>query len=89
MTDPVGEALNSAFAALDDLIVLAANPETRPLLCAEKIALGHLLKRCTTLAAFAFEDAKWNLHLARPVTTSTQTRVSIPIRNGNVSDFPS
>ena len=89
MTDPIGQALNSAFTALDDLIVLSANHETRALVGAEKIALAQLATRCQLLLALALEENKWNLHLARTATTSTQTPASIPIRVGNASDFPS
>lgn len=49
----VGMAIRGAFAALDELIALAAAPDTRALVCDEKIALGQLLSRCQMLCSFA------------------------------------
>lgn len=52
-TDPVGQSLRSAFNALDELMVLASQQDTRAEVCREKVALGQLLTRCQLLAAFA------------------------------------
>ena len=49
----VGMAIRAAYAAFDDLMVLANREETRQLVCNEKIALGKLLTRCETLCSFA------------------------------------
>ncbi len=51
--DPVGQAIRATFAAIDELIALAADPDTRDLVCAERVALGQLYTRCQTLASFA------------------------------------
>lgn len=52
-SDPVGQSIRGVFASLDELIALAADPETRAQVCAEKIALGQMLTRCQTLVSFA------------------------------------
>lgn len=49
----VGMAIRGAFAALDELIALAAQPKTRPHVINEKVMLGQLLTRCQTLASFS------------------------------------
>ena len=49
----VGQAIRAAYAAFDDLMVLANQAETRQLICDEKIALGKLLTRVQTLCSFA------------------------------------
>lgn len=49
----VGMAIRAAYAAFDDLMVLANREETRQLVCNEKIALGKLLTRVETLCSFA------------------------------------
>ncbi len=51
--DPVGQAIRAVFASLDDLIALAASPDTRDAVCEERIALGQMYTRCQTLASFA------------------------------------
>lgn len=53
MCDPVGARIRDAFAALDDLMVLANRAETRPQVRSERILIGQLLTRCQTLASFA------------------------------------
>lgn len=49
----VGSAIRGVFSALDELIALAASPDTRDLVCKEQIALGQMLTRCQTLCSFA------------------------------------
>lgn len=49
----VGSAIQGVFSALDELIALAASPDTRDLVCRERIALGQMLTRCQTLCSFA------------------------------------
>ncbi len=49
----VGMAIRGVFAALDELIALAAANDTRPFVCVERIALGQMLTRCQTLCSFA------------------------------------
>lgn len=49
----VGSAIQGVFSSLDELIALAASPDTRELVCAERVALGQLLTRCQTLFSFA------------------------------------
>jgi len=49
----VGMAIRGVFASLDELIALAADAETRPYVCADRIALGQMLTRCQTLCSFA------------------------------------
>jgi hypothetical protein len=49
----VGSAIQGVFTALDELIALAASPDTRDLVCKENIALGQILTRCQTLCSFA------------------------------------
>ncbi len=49
----VGMAIRGVFASLDELIALAAAPDTRPYVCADRIALGQMLTRCQTLCSFA------------------------------------
>jgi len=51
--DPVGQKIREAFSALDDLMVLANQEETREQFRAEKIAIGQLYSRCSLLASFA------------------------------------
>ena len=51
--DPVGMRVRDAFAALDDLMVMANRPETSAQVRAERILIGQLLTRCQTLASFA------------------------------------
>lgn len=53
----VGMAIRSVFASLDEVIALAASPDTRALVCAERIALGQMLTRCQTLCSFAMATA--------------------------------
>ena len=49
----VGMAIRAAYAAFDDLMVLANQAETRQLICDEKRAIGGLLTRMETLCSFA------------------------------------
>lgn len=49
----VGQAIQSAFNALDELMVLATDGTTRDLVCDERIALGQLYLRCQLLASVA------------------------------------
>lgn len=49
----VGLAIRGVFASLDELIALAASPDTREIVCSEHIALGQMLTRCQTLCSFA------------------------------------
>lgn len=49
----VGSAIRGVFSALDELIALAASPDTRDIVCSERIALGQMLTRCQTLCSFA------------------------------------
>ncbi len=51
--DPVGQAIRAVFASLDELIALAADPDTRDQVCAERVALGQIYTRCQTLASFS------------------------------------
>lgn len=53
MDDTVGQAIQAAFSAIDDLIVLANQGSTRDQVCGERVALGQLMNRCQLLAAFA------------------------------------
>ncbi len=53
----VAMAINGVFASLDDLIALAASPDTRGHVCAERIALGQMLTRCQMLCSFALAGA--------------------------------
>ncbi len=52
----VAMAINGVFASLDELIALAASPDTRAHVCAERIALGQMLTRCQTLCSFALSS---------------------------------
>lgn len=52
----VGLAIQGVFASLDELIALAASPDTRDLVCAERVALGQMLTRCQTLCSFALAN---------------------------------
>lgn len=60
--DPVGQAIQTAFSALDDLIILANQGATRDQVLEERVMLGQLLNRCQLLASFAltFEtEPRW------------------------------
>jgi flagellar hook-associated protein FlgK len=49
--DSVGRTLRDAFAALDDLMVLANREDTKASVLAEQVMIGQLLTRCQTLAS--------------------------------------
>ncbi len=49
--DTVGRTLRDAFAALDDLVVMAADESTRNTVMAERVMIGMLLTRCQLLAS--------------------------------------
>ncbi len=49
----VGMAIRGVFSAMDELIALANDHETRALVCDEKRAIGQLMTRCEVLCTFA------------------------------------
>jgi hypothetical protein len=54
MTDrePVAQMLNSVLMTLDDIAVMANNPDTTDDVVAEEIALGQILSRTQLILSF-------------------------------------
>lgn len=48
----VGMAIRAVVSAMDELIALANESETRALVCDEKIAIGQIWTRLETLTSF-------------------------------------
>ena len=65
MTDPVGQKIREAFSALDDLMVLANQDETRDQVRAEKIAIGQMVSRVQLLASFALIPQQTGLRIVK------------------------